>query len=215
MRWGHNYNLCRKCGNFHLHPKGTLGKRLKYKKPKERAMKISKSWTEERRKLLSLRVSGDKNPAKRPEVRQKISERRKVNPVRFWLGKKRPPHTVETHEKMSRTWLKKWEDLVFSEYMISLRHRKPNKFEERIGKLVEPYGFLYVGDKKRWDFEGYDNIVVLAHGVYWHLERKGLSREVVEEVDKEKFRKLGYRCLIIWEDESDELIERKVGEFIA
>lgn len=40
---GHNWGQCRKCGDTHVHPKGTLGKPFKCANPEERARKISAS----------------------------------------------------------------------------------------------------------------------------------------------------------------------------
>jgi len=45
----------------------------------------------EARKIMSENSKGDKNPAKRPEVRKKMSVAQKANPV--FLGKKRPDHS--------------------------------------------------------------------------------------------------------------------------
>jgi hypothetical protein len=48
-----------------------------------------KPWTEERRKKMAESKTGDKNPAKREEVKEKIRLTKSKNPNRYWWGKKR------------------------------------------------------------------------------------------------------------------------------
>lgn len=76
-------------------------------KTKEHKKHLSDAWTPERKMELSKRVSGDKNPSKRPEVRQKISlnnssrdpeKRKKISDAK--KGKKLP-HTKEWNKKIS------------------------------------------------------------------------------------------------------------------
>ena len=40
--------------------------------------------------------------------KKKMSDAKKKNPVRFWKGKKRPPHSLETRRKMSEAALRRW-----------------------------------------------------------------------------------------------------------
>ena len=53
-------------------------------KPKKR-----KPLSEETKKKISLAMRGDKNPSKRPEVREKMKQAKLKNPTKYWLGKKR------------------------------------------------------------------------------------------------------------------------------
>lgn len=62
--------------------------------------------SEEARKRLSERMSGDKNPAKREDVRKKIFEKQKENyrgKSRFILDRSQEPYS----EKYFREWLEK------------------------------------------------------------------------------------------------------------
>ena len=69
---------------------------------------MSDAWTEERRKALSKKVSGDGNPTKRADVREKISKnnsskrpenRKKLSEAR--KGKPNP-HTPEWNKNISK-----------------------------------------------------------------------------------------------------------------
>lgn len=61
-----------------------------------------KGWhhSKETRAKISRANKGRKRT---PEWIAKLSKAKKKNPVRYWLGKKRPPHSLETRKKMSNS----------------------------------------------------------------------------------------------------------------
>jgi len=67
---------------------------------KEHRQKLSEahrgkiSWNKGKK---NLSITGDKNPAKKSEVRKKISEAKSRNPTKYWLGKKRADMSGSSH----------------------------------------------------------------------------------------------------------------------
>lgn len=98
--------------------------------------------------------------------------------------------------------------------------RRMNKPETKCYKALIQYGFSYTGDGKLWlkfkdgrrknpDFiSKKHNCVVEVFGNYWH------SPDEVPYI-QEMYKDLGYKCMIIWENEVDnffcEAIERFLG----
>jgi G:T-mismatch repair DNA endonuclease (very short patch repair protein) len=93
---------------------------------------------------------------------------------------------------------------------------RPNKFEQNCQKALElewPEKFRYVGDGnvlinfKSPDFiNEEDKVVVLCHGVYWHLIKDGFentpeNKKLIESKDSEPFERVGYKVIVLWEDE--------------
>ena len=79
------------------------------------------AWTDERKLILSSRVSGDNNPSKRDEVRKKISEnnssKRPENRKKLSASKKgKPlPHTAEWNAHISKALKDKGIRMVFTD----------------------------------------------------------------------------------------------------
>ncbi len=65
---------------------GTLGKHFV----------VSQKTREQRSRAMTGRKLSD-------DTRRKISEIRMANPVKYWLGKTRPPHSLEARKKMSES----------------------------------------------------------------------------------------------------------------
>jgi G:T-mismatch repair DNA endonuclease (very short patch repair protein) len=93
---------------------------------------------------------------------------------------------------------------------------RPNKFEQNCHNALEaefPGKFKYVGDGsvlinyRSPDFiNEKDKVIVLCHGVYWHLLKEGLentkeNKLKIERKDSKPFEKAGYTVIVIWEDE--------------
>lgn len=79
-----------------------------------------------------------------------------------------------------------------------LQTRKPNGQERRLGRLIEQYGFRYVGDgklsieRKHPDFVHRDGRTLIElFGDHWHTQDEVRPRLRL-------FARNGYRCLIIW-----------------
>lgn len=144
--------------------------------------------------ILKESMRGDKNPSKRPEVRKKIRQ--------WW----RNPKFRNKIVKAQRLGL-----LI-----------KPNKPEQKLIDLIQRNNFLfiYTGDGKI-AIEGFcpdftdddgNKRIIEVFGEYWHK-----LPEVVERDRKrlQVYSKYGYRTLIIWEHELENLgAEEKIRGFV-
>ncbi len=97
---------------------------------------------------------------------------------------------------------------------------RPNGPETLFINICQKYNlpYKYVGDGTFWiesknpDFinTNGEKIIIEINGIYWHLikfqyREPNLTREQVEIREKKHFENLGYKCIIIWDDElSDE-----------
>ena len=133
-----------KQGNKFIVGHNRQGEKQSNEEKQKRAISLSKSWANDfkRKKEQSNRMSGDNNPAKRPEVRKKISNKtkgvkyskEKIEQMRI-IGKKnwdRP----EYREKMLKARRKVWDDPAYQEKMkISMQKVYSNpEVRKKIGK---------------------------------------------------------------------------------
>lgn len=111
---------------------------------------------------------------------------------------------------------KKWTSKRIKSSLAKICER-PNVFErtcfENILEKEFPGKFKYVGDGsvlinfKSPDYiNEEDKIIVLCHGIYWHLLKDGFencveNKKLIERRDAKSFEKAGYNVVIIWEDE--------------
>lgn len=95
----------------------------------------------------------------------------------------------------------------------------PNNFEVKCKRLLDiyyPNEFEYCGQGKPIIINGKNpdfihknkKIVVLCHGIYWHIKKLGYedtveNRHSIELLDSEPFRTYGYEVWVIWEDRLD------------
>ena len=163
---------------------------------------------------------------KNPEMKEKQHQAL----IEMW---ERPRH----REKVLATIAEKWLNPEFRDKQIKAMRMgnniKPNKPETIILELL---GNMYPNE---WEFVGDGSLVmrglcpdffnvngkravILFHGLYWHLWKKQkenpyLTREEVEERDIGRYESLGYDCLIIWEDELDDMekVAGRIGEFAS
>jgi len=99
---------------------------------------------------------------------------------------------------------------------VLCKHIVPNRFETKCKRILDEYFpgmFQYSGDlslyinKRSPDYICKEKkLVVLCHGIYWHLTVPGVrdtpqNRAILERRDKEPFVRAGYKVLVIWEDE--------------
>lgn len=131
-----------------------------------------------------------------------------------WTGRH---HTEEAKHKMSISQKRNWQDPQYINKVLTARARarKPNNLECKfIDLLYEnnlPFkynsGEAVIG-KFIPDFIAIDGrpLVIELFGSYWH-------RPIEFYWKKEEYAKLGYRVLILWEDElqDEELLERIVA----
>ena len=158
---------------------------------KERNVKISKSKTGK----LRPDIEGDKNPAKRLEVRKKIALA--VGPI------------TEQH----------WQDPEFIRKQVRARSKPKNKFETKVENILNglyPGEYEFVGDGKFFigtknpDFVNVNGQkkIIEAYGEYWHK-----SEEEQQRINL--FAQQGYQTLIIWDYELKDMdkLRTKVSEF--
>lgn len=130
------------------------------------------------------------------KISKKAKERIKKNLEIY--GKKEPPDL--TKKRISRS--------------LAVVCKRPNTFEYRVGEHLNklfPNKFEYTGNGsilvngKSPDFIDRKNkIVVLCHGLYWHLLRYGLkdtseNKRKIELRDSKPFIEKGYDVWFIWE----------------
>lgn len=98
--------------------------------------------------------------------------------------------------------------------------RRMTRPEKKVWKTLRQYGFQYTGDGKLWlkfengkrknpDFISKQHgLIVEVFGNYWH---NSLEVPYIHE----QYKKIGYKCLIIWENEvkdfCPEVLERYLG----
>ena len=129
------------------------------------------------------------------EVRKQISERFTIENKE--LARQRCFNNFKNPE-----YLKKFQDAL---------HAKPNKPEILLIKLFNDLNlqYKYTGDFSLWidgknpDFINHDKKKIIEHfGTYYHGENMtGIGNPTHEENRISHFKKNGYDCLIIWENE--------------
>ena len=95
--------------------------------------------SEETKRKIADAMKGEKNPSKRPEVREKISYAKTKKPTKFWEGKKRDENTKNKISKTLREKYKAGELKVMhteqSKKLIS-RSVKKHHNDKEISKLI-------------------------------------------------------------------------------
>jgi G:T-mismatch repair DNA endonuclease (very short patch repair protein) len=159
------------------------------------------------------KISGERNPSKRLDVRLKLSVKSKER----WNDPKYRKHMSDV-KKLE--WADKDRREKMIQKMILSRHIKPNKLESSFCSLLNtrfPKEWKYVGDGKVIiggkcpDFinvNGQKKIIELF-GDYWH---KGQNPK--DRIDM--FKPYGYKTLVVWEKEfkDSSLVMKKVEKFM-
>lgn len=123
----------------------------------------------------------------------------------------------EHRQKISIRSKRMWQNEDYAKKIISAAHTCPNKQEKKLDALLQKH---YPGD---WRYTGSGDVIIggkspdfmncngrkqvlLFHGIYWHLWKQQeknplLTKEMVEQVDKDHYSKYGLDCRIIWEDD--------------
>ena len=199
---------------------------------KKRSDTLKKFWASSKgQEILQKRLnkySGDANPAKRPDVRKKISEKRKGQPA--WnkgltketdsrvanhsLAMQGRSHSKTHNRRVSEAKFNSWQDPVFREKMITAsrqgQHVSQNKAELFLQQILDehfPNQWKFVGDGKRIvagkcpDFVHTSRpLLIELFGDYWHSEEiTGVPKEQHEKERIQLFESKGYRCLVVWE----------------
>lgn len=99
------------------------------------------------------------------------------------------------------------------------------KLEKIINELKLPYKYCGSGKGMCFlngqipdfiDING-DKKVIDVNGCYWHLKYrkpKRWTKELEEQKRRQRYEEIGFKYLVIWDDESDEQITNKLLEFI-
>ncbi len=167
-------------------------------------------------------------------ISEKISETRKRL---FKEGKLKVHKDIKKNlRKMHKTMRLRWQDKEFRNAQIKKwirgNRQKPNKKEQFLDNLIQSNfpkqfrlnvkGYKVINGKiPDWiDYNGQKK-VILHNGLYWHLyklqkKNPGLTKEQVEEKEKEFYEKEEFKVLHIWEDELDNVdrLKRKIKKFI-
>lgn len=138
-------------------------------------------------------------------------------------------------EKRTKAIIKTMGTSEYQKKQQKARHLHPNIPEQLLINIINQYllPFTYTGNYsffvgiKNPDFHGNDghsHQVINLFGVYWHLSKvrndennPDLTREDIEKRCIEYYKKHGYSCLIIWEDElkNEVGIVNKIKDFIS
>lgn len=185
-----------------------------------------KHLSEEHKIKLSRALKGRKtrfgyHPSK--ETKAKISKALMGN--KHLLGKY---HTEESKLKMSLSRRRLWQDIDYIKKAIQALHCRPTKPERELISLLDrrfPRQFSYNGDFRQGVSLGglipdFVNIngkkeVIEIFGDYWHSSeiigndwgRSELGKIMV-------YNSLGWKCLVIWEHELNELTEEQIVQKI-
>lgn len=191
----------------------------------------------------SVAKLGDKNAAKRPEVRTKIS----VNMKRRWddpeernrlvVAMRKAAKRPEVKANRSAAAIRRWKDPKYRKKTLDAFfeaiQRKPSKPEKQFDILLQklfPDQWRYTGDASFWvtsngkrlnpDFistKGPKKIIEF-NGDYWHSKKvTGRTKEEEEQQRTDLYAQLGYQTLIIWESElkNVEMLEKKIFNFVG
>jgi len=156
-----------------------------------------------------------------PEYHKRLSDIRKEffrkNPEeRKRIGERSRKYYAE-HPEAIENWMKT---------MNKLLHIMPNKQEQKLIDLFRrnKIPLKYVGDysitigRSNPDFINFKKKKIVEHfGVYWHGKKHtGTSRKRHEVAKIKEYAKLGYNCLVIWEDELSDMnnVLKKVKKFM-
>lgn len=125
------------------------GKKLSEEHKRKISEGIRKSITDEERKRRRIAFSGDKNPAKRPEVREKLSRMMQGNnnPMKRpevkeqFIGDKHPAKRPEVRETLSRAAQKNWQKKEYRSKLIEAHRRKTlsKEHRKRIQESIKRY----------------------------------------------------------------------------
>lgn len=166
----------------------------------------------------SIKLTGRKET--RPEVLLDMSIKKK----RHWDDPNSSYNSKEFRELKSEEGKQHWKDPEYIKKIQAGLHNSPNGPEKILIEIIELLNLDYefVGDWKisidgrNPDFINYSKNKLIEHfGSYYHDTIVNMTREEHEQERIDHFKKNGYKCLIIWQDELKDLekVKLKILEF--
>ncbi len=147
----------------------------------------------------------------------------KLKIAKAHLGQKKSKESIE---KTRKGLIKRWKDPNFVKKMVRAFGLKPNKKEKELFELIEqvcPNEYKFVGDGKLVvdglipDFVNINGQkkIIEFFGDYWHSDKvtNGSYRRS-EEGRKKIFANFGYRTLVIWQSEFENLSKNEIMDKI-
>ena len=149
----------------------------------------------------------------------------------YWKGKKGATKGYsckeETKQKISESMKNNWKDENYAKKCFKAIHASPNKPERKLTKIIEknilPFAFVgngsFVINGLNPDFLGPNNKLIELFGRAFHDPTKSfisLKYGNLPEGRIGAFKKMGYKCLIIWDDElkNEKSVISKIKEFL-
>jgi len=170
---------------------------------------IGRRHTEDSKRKMSV---GNKGKVRSEELKKEIS--RAVS--KLW-------ENPEYRNNQSKKMIEKWQEPEYARRAIysimKANHSRPNKCEAKLYKIInsiQPNEWKYTGDgsmiinRMTPDFTNVNGRkeVIEHFGDYWHKGENPQDRI-------NKYKKFGYRCLVIWESElkNETEVINKIEEF--
>lgn len=132
----------------------------------------------------------------------------KIDMVCVGCGKK---FKIYPYQKHNDKWLRKYCSKKCYIKNVTTPTGPEEKFIEICKRHLLP--FDYVGNGEFWlgslnpDFVNKDKKTVIEiFGRYWHQDKGNIGEKQTYEGRKRYFEKLGWRCIILWEDEVDDKV---------
>jgi len=166
-------------------------------------------WNKNKKGVMPIPWNKGKSMPK--EIKEKVSKSRKGKGL----------HPKEWRIRMSKLSKERWKDPEYVKKIASSQHKKPNKHEEVVDKLIQtnfPNKFLYTGDGKHgtsiggkipdWLNVNGEKKVIEYFGTYWHKPNKwrnNLPYHQTYDGTIDHYKKYGFDCLIIWKEELKDL----------
>jgi len=202
-----------------------------------------KKHSKETKEKFKNRNLGDSNPAKRKDVREKISKKLRGRKVPWLVGKKRPDHSKLMKERMLDVWNNDSQQNI--EYRRKLLRnlrdiKKHSKLHDNVKKAMlenNIIGFQSEENVGKFivDEINYNNkIIIEINGNFWHGNpvlfnkdevlpfpgRKMLVEQIwYNDFSRKKYlESFGYIVLVVWEKEWKEdrdSILNKIKKFIG
>ncbi len=194
------------------------------KKASERA--LGKTWEELYGKEKSdwMKENQSQKLTGRKETRLEVLLDMSMKKKGHWNDPNTSYNSKEFRDLKSKESKQHWKDPEYIKKIQVGLHNSPNGPERILIEIIELLNLDYdfVGDwkitidGKNPDFINYSKHKIIEHfGIYYHDTIVNLTREEHEQERIKHFTKNGYECLIIWEDELQDIdkVKEKILKF--